>query len=317
MALNKTAKLALNKCMGLKKGETCLIITDQNKLDIANELFDAAKSITSEKVEIIEIPVGKVNGEEPPEHVKEIMKSFDVILMPTTKSLSHTSARKEACEAGARIASMPNINEEILLRAVNVDYDKMSELGEKIKLILEKADKVRVITEKGTDIEFSVKERAVCNDNGIYNEKGRWGNLPAGEVCLAPVEETANGVFIADASFGGIGTVDKDIIIEVKQGYASSIKGGESAEHLKEMLKKAGKKAYNIAELGIGTNEKAQITGIALEDEKVLGTAHIALGNNLSYGGSVDVPLHLDGIFNKPTILVDNKQIMEKGKLLV
>ena len=56
---------------------------------------------------------------------------------------------------------------------------------------------------------------------------------------------------------------------------------------------------------------------LAVEDEKVLGTAHIAVGNNKTYGGTNDVQLHLDGVFNKPTIEVNNKIIMKHGKLLI
>lgn len=317
MTLKETAELILKKCMSLKQEETCLIVTDKNKLNIANSLFDAAKEITSETVEIMEIPVGKLNSEEQPEHVKEIMKKFDVVLIPTTKSLSHTEARKEASEAGARIASMPGITEDMMLRAIDVEYDKMSEKGENIKKILERGDKIKVLTEKGTNIEFTVKERKIDIDKGIYSEKGKWGNLPAGEVAFAPLENDANGVFVADISIGGIGMVDKPVKITVKGGYAVDIEGGNAANKLKETIKGLGKEARNIAELGIGTNHKAKAKGSVLEDEKVLGTAHIAIGDNFSLGGNVKAPCHIDCVFKEPTILVDNKKIMEKGKLLI
>jgi len=312
MTLKETATLILKKCMALKKGETCLIVTDKNKLNIANALFDAAQEI-AEKVEIMEIPVGKVNSEEQPEHVKETMKRFDVVLIPTTKSLSHTEARKQASEEGARIASMPGITEDMFLKASETDYGKITKVSNKLCDILDNGSNVKITTEKGTDIEMSIKDRKCLRVFGLLHNKGDFGNIPAGEACLAPVEGATNGVFIVDASFGGLGKVE-DIKITVKDGYAVSIEGNEE---LKKMLKKAGKEAYNIAELGIGTNDKAVITGNILEDEKALGTAHIALGNNKSYGGNIDVPIHVDGIFYKPTIIVDDKKIMEKGKLLV
>jgi len=68
--------------------------------------------------------------------------------------------------------------------------------------------------------------------------------------------------------------------------------------------------------LGVGTNPKAKITGNVLEDEKVFGTAHIALGNNTAFEGKVDVPVHVDGVFTKPTIFLDKKKIIEKGVFL-
>ena len=155
-----------------------------------------------------------------------------------------------------------------------------------------------------------------AEEGTLIKEKGSFHNLPSGESCLAPVEGTANGTFIVDASF--LEKVDKPIKLTVKEGYVVDIRGGKTAAKLKKLLKSIGdKNAYNIAELGIGTNDKAKITGEILEDEKVLGTAHIALGNNISYGGKINVPIHLDGVFFKPTIFVDDKKIMENGKLLI
>ena len=102
----------------------------------------------------------------------------------------------------------------------------------------------------------------------------------------------------------------------VKDGYATNIIGNRQAKELKQTLDNINNKnAFNIAELGIGTNPKAIITGNILEDEKVLGTAHIAFGKNSSFGGKVDVPIHIDGVFNKPTIYVDKKLIIDDGKL--
>jgi len=107
------------------------------------------------------------------------------------------------------------------------------------------------------------------------------------------------------------------ISVKVKDGYATEITGGKEADKLKRMLLKFGKKGRNVAEIGIGTNDKAKLSGILLEDEKVLGTVHIALGNNLSMGGNVNVPLHVDGVILKPTVYFDGKMIMRNGKLII
>jgi len=48
-----------------------------------------------------------------------------------------------------------------------------------------------------------------------------------------------------------------------------------------------------------------------------MGTIHIALGNNVSMGGSINVPIHLDGVIKKPTVFLDGKKLMENGNLLV
>ena len=95
------------------------------------------------------------------------------------------------------------------------------------------------------------------------------------------------------------------------------IEGGEEAQRLNDMLEPFGRKGRNIAELGIGTNDQAIITGQILEDEKVMGTVHIALGNNLSMGGTCDVGIHVDGVFTRPTVYADDRVLMKDGKLLL
>ena len=78
------------------------------------------------------------------------------------------------------------------------------------------------------------------------------------------------------------------------------------------------KNARKVAELGIGTNPKAILSGNVLEDEKVLGTCHVAVGDNTSYdGGKNKAEVHWDGIVIQPTIWFDDEKIMESGELLV
>ena len=103
----------------------------------------------------------------------------------------------------------------------------------------------------------------------------------------------------------------------VKNGLVTNIFGNEQAEKLQKLLSAHGKDAFNIAELGVGTNDKAIITGKILEDEKVLGTVHVALGNNIGFGGNVSVPIHLDGILMNPTLKVDGKIIIKDGMQLL
>jgi leucyl aminopeptidase (aminopeptidase T) len=244
------------------------------------------------------------------------MLDYDVVMLVTSKSLSHTKARRDACAKGVRIASMPGITEDMFVRTMAADYFKIKKVSDKIMETLSKAQKVRIVTSKGTDLTMNINNREVFSDSGIYHSKGDFGNLPAGETCLAPVEGSTNGVLSVDASF--LEKVDRPVFIKIRKGYAVSISGGETAKKLNSVLKNVNdKNAYAVAELGIGTNDAAKITGRILEDEKVLGTAHIAFGNNKSYGGKIDVPIHLDGVFNKPDIIVDDIKIMKNGKLLI
>jgi len=77
------------------------------------------------------------------------------------------------------------------------------------------------------------------------------------------------------------------------------------------------KNARNVAEFGIGTNSKAILSGIGLEEEKVLGTCHVAFGSNFDFGGTVKADVHWDIVLLKPTIHFDNNKIMDGGELLL
>ena len=135
---------------------------------------------------------------------------------------------------------------------------------------------------------------------------GSFTNLPAGEVCIAP--HNANGRLVIDGSMAGLGLLDDPLIIDIKDGYATEI-NGPRADELKQMIDRAGPEARNIAELGIGINPAASITGSILEDEKVGGTVHVALGDNTSFGGDVSADPHLDGAVTAPQCHIDGRPL--------
>jgi leucyl aminopeptidase (aminopeptidase T) len=315
--LDTASIIAIRDCMGAKKNEKILIITDEQKRKIGFSLYENALKVGHEAL-YVEMKSRKQNGEEPPEEIAGLMKKFDVVFCPTAKSLTHTDARRAASAKGVRVATFPGITEEVMIRGMNADYNKIAKLTIKLKKILETGKKIRVTAPAGTDISFEITGRTAIASKGLFHKKGESGNLPTGEVFLAPVEGTANGIFVVDGSMAGLGLIrNANIKIEVKDGFAEKITGGKLASQLKEQLDKVGRRARNIAELGIGTNDSAKLSGVLLEDEKVMGTVHIALGNNVTMGGSVNVPLHLDGVIKKPTVYMDEKMLMNEGKLLV
>lgn len=315
--LDRACVIAIKDCMGAKKNESVLIVTDEFKNKIGYALFENAKKLGHESV-YLEFKSREMHGQEPPKQVAEMMKLFDVVLCPTAKSLTHTNARREASALGARIATFPGITEEIMIRGLNADYKKIAALTIKLQEIMNEVNIVRVTAPNGTDITMDISGRKALPSKGLFHKKGESGNLPTGEAYIAPLEGKSNGVFVVDGSMSGVGVIDKKpITIQVENGFATKISGGVQAKKLDSILNKYGKFARNIAEFGIGTNDKAKLSGIILEDEKVMGTIHIALGDNKSMGGNVDVPIHLDGIVKKPTVYFDGKLIMKNGKLLV
>ncbi len=312
MSLDKSVNIILNDCMDLKKNESCLIVTDKKLKSIGSALYKNALKITK-KARLILTHIPKTHGTEPPQYVADEMLKHNVIFMPTTKSLSHTNARKNASSNGARIASMPGITQAMMKRALNVDFDKIKFINEKLIKKLKNKNRIKITTKNGTNVTFFVKDRKWISDDGIYTKKGSFGNLPAGEIFTAPLENKTNGMII-DAMLGDGKKLEKNIKIKIENGFISEINGGHLVHRFKKMLK--NKLYKNVAELGIGTNHKAKITGNVLEDEKVYGAFHIAFGNNKHFGGRVDVPFHVDFVVKNPTIYADDVLLMKDGNLI-
>lgn len=315
--LDKASIIAIRDCMGTKKEESVLIITDEKKKKIGYNLYKNSLGLGHESL-YVEIKSREMHGQEPPEQVGRLMKMFDVVLCPTAKSLTHTNARREASAQGSRIATFPGITEEIMVRGLNADYKKIAALTIRLTDILTNTNIVRVTAPNGTDITMDISTRNGHASKGLFHAKGESGNLPTGEAYIAPLEGKSNGVFVVDGSMAGIGVIKgKPIRIVVEDGFAVEISGGAQANKLNKILSNYDMPARNIAEFGIGTNDKAKLSGLLLEDEKVMGTIHIAIGDNKSMGGLVNVPIHLDGVVKKPTVYFDGAMIMKNGKLLI
>jgi leucyl aminopeptidase (aminopeptidase T) len=313
--LQKASVIALKDCMGLQRDEVLLIITDEIKRDIGLALHQAGKDLCKESL-LVEIKSREINGQEPPEHVAELMKRVDVVVCPTAKSLTHTDARRNAVKEGVRVGTMPGITVDTMVRCLNADYDKIIALTDFIAEKMIGVSTIRVVTEKGTDVTMPVKDRMIIPSRGVLKQKGESGNLPSGEVYLAPWEDQTNGRVVIDGSMASVGICKTPITIDIVDGYAETITGGDEAQKLIELFEKSGRDARAVAEFGIGTNYKAKLTGMILEDEKVFGTIHIAFGNNLTMGGRIAVSSHLDGLVKEPDVYFDDVLVMKKGKMI-
>jgi len=314
--LIEAARIALTDCAGVKKGENVVVVVDEPLRQIGKAFWEAARDLGTDAI-LCEIIPRSTNGEEPPTAVAALLSACDVFMIPTSKSLTHTDARRQACANGARGATLPNIAIDTMKRTLRADYKQIEARTKQVAAAIRGAKEARLTTELGTDITMSLEGRECKEDTGIVTQPGSFTNLPAGEAYLAPVEGTAKGTIVADGSCAGVGVLKQPITIKVVDGFATEITGGEEAEALTELVDRFSKDARNIAELGIGTNDKAILCGNVLEDEKVMGTVHIALGDNISMGGKVSVPSHLDLIIKKPTLIIDGKEIIKDGKPLI
>jgi leucyl aminopeptidase (aminopeptidase T) len=307
--LRAASETAIHQCLDLQADESLLVVTDDKRHRIGEALYDVACEVTDD-ASIVRYPPGNQHGEEPPAPVAAAMAESDAFLAPTTKSLSHTRARGTACDAGARGATLPGITEDVFVTGLDADYDAIYDHSKSMLDAVGDADEVRVTTEKGTDITFVRGDREWLADTGDISESGSFSNLPAGEIFLSP--ESATGTYVVDGTMMPHGLLDddQDLRFEVEDGYVTEISDDDIREQVETAAEEVGRDAFNLAEIGIGTNVGVtDLVGSVLLDEKAAGTVHIAIGDDAGIGGDTDAPLHLDGIIRDPTVYADGEEV--------
>jgi aminopeptidase len=311
--LEQAVRAIVRECLGVREGEQVLVVCnpatqaigDALRAEAADAGGDAVLTVISERAS---------HGAEPPTTVAEAMAAADVVLAPTVQSLSHTAARKRATEAGARIATLPGVTEEMLARVMSADMGGLRRKGRAVAEALDAASEAHLADANGTDLILDLSGRTAIPDAGELTEPGAFGNLPCGEGFIAPAG--GRGTLVIDGSLAGIGLAAEPVELVVEGGQLTSARGGQGMAFM-ALLTEHGEDGTNVAELGIGTNEKAKLTGEILEDEKILGSAHVAFGASAAIGGTVQVPVHLDCIVTKPTVELDGEKIVREGELLV
>lgn len=311
--MNKGARVAIEGALDVQKGESVLIITDTGKEKIAEALFDAASDAGAEPV-IVKMLPRKRHGEEPPKAIANMMLDASVIIGVTTFSFTHTQARRNASRAGARIATMPGITDKMMTDgAMLADYVEISRTMRRLYRKLRGPKKLEIYSDLGTDLTARLARRDwITEDTGICHKKGAFTNLPAGELFIAPMEGSAEGKLVVDASF--FEPLEEPATVHIKEGVAMRITGAKSA--VAEM-NKGGREGRFVCEFGMGLNPRAKFIGNPLEDAKVLGTGHISFGDNSTFGGQIKCGVHVDAIMKSPRVLIDNRVVIEEGELKI
>lgn len=302
----------LKDCLGLRSGELLAVVADDDKRELAESVYEAGKRLGAESMLLVMKPRSK-SGEEPPAPIAEAMAKADVAVCITTHSMTHTAARKQAAAAGTRVATMPGMTDDMFSHgAITADYAQVKELTEQVAALLSAGREVRV-EKDGLSLRFSIDGRDGVLSTGLYLNPGESGNLPSGEAFIAPLEGTAVGQIVVDGSIAGIGALNSPLVLTVEEGRLTAAEG-EGGDKLLEMLGSGDGRL--LGEFGIGTNNKARITGVVLEDEKVYGTIHVAFGSNNTFGGTVAAGVHIDAVVMKPDVYIDDKLIMRAGQLI-
>jgi len=298
MDLDEAVRAVVNACLGIREGENVVVVADEGTRAIGEALHDAALQAGAEAVLTIMAPRAN-HGEEPPPAVAAALMAADVFIAPTTRSISHTKARKAASDKGARGATLPGVTADLLARLMTADLAALKQRSRAVAKLLTEADEAHITCPSGTDFRLDLTGREGISDDGDLRAPGAFGNLPCGEGFVAPLH--------------GEGT------LVIADGTTLTVEDGRltAGEPLLSTLLSAGPQGANLAELGVGTNEKATLTGNILEDEKMLGTVHIAFGASAGIGGTVSVPIHIDSVVLEPTLTVGGTPVISRGRFLL
>jgi leucyl aminopeptidase (aminopeptidase T) len=311
--LARAVRSVVRTCLAVAPGEDVVVVVDTPLQDVGEALRDEAQRAEADAVLAVMAP-RETHGTEPPPPIAAALAACDVFIAPASRSLSHTQARKRATDGGARGATMPTVTADMLARLMDVDFDRLRARSRALAELLEDADEAHVTCPRGTDLRLDLRGRDGVADDGDLTAPGAFGNLPCGEGFISPAGGEGT---MATRSIASLGLVQgHPAHLTIEDGRLTKATGPEG-ERLLAMLEGAGERGTNLAELGVGTNDKARLTGNILEDEKMLGTVHIAFGASAGIGGTVDVPIHLDAMVTDATLTIGDVRVLESGRYLL
>ena len=291
------ANMLINQVVQVKKGECVVIVTDTDRPTIITQALAYSAISAGGVVVVVKMEPQEIGGAEPPAPVAAAMAAAQVVINQSTYSLTHTAAVREAMKKGARIANLRNVTEEMMVSGgITADYQQVRRITEKLAQLLTEADVIRLTTPEGTDFTMRTAGRKAIAQSGFVTKPGELSGLPDGEATLAPLEGVTEGVIVSPYIADQIGQITEPFRMEIAKGRITGITGGKQAKHLKQILKSRDDAGYNAAsQFALGTNPACLVIPNTREVSKKLGTAHIAIGDNLSLGGKsrCNVPYRL------------------------
>lgn len=303
----------------VRPGERVLVVTDPRMQRYADPVVEVARQLGA-SVTLTVMPVNRADGNEPPDPVARAMREAHVIFSPVSISITHTRAMRAALDAGARAILMTAYTDDVMTSPalLETDFAAQIETCHRLGRAFTGGDAVRLTSPRGTDLRFSIEGRSA---NVLTNvpEPGELAPVPDIEVNVVPVTGSAEGAFIADASvpYLGIGILDEPIVCRVEEGSIVEMTGGAQARQLRGHLESFDDPScFNVAELGVGLNPHARLTGEMLEDEGVMGTIHMGIGTSHTLGGEVVAPTHYDLLMWKPTLEVDGRVVQRDREII-
>lgn len=306
------AEQVLQGNLGLRTGEVVVVVVDRPLEGAARSLAAAARELGAGGVRLLRLPSpGSRLSVVSSQMVREVAAADVVVVLLSRFDLGEEMHALRAAMAAFRKEGRgrwvlgAGLDEPLLAAMTVGDVQAVAASVRSLAAKLEGSVGVRIVTEAGTDLTLSWAGRSFHLETGLLREPGAVGNLPAGEVYIAPLEESAEGRLVVDLSLGDI-DLDRPVVLTFHHGRVVHLEGGQAARTLLERLG-SGPWAWTVGEFGIGANPYVPVRGLASIDEKVLGTVHIALGGNRRFGGVNRASSHYDMVINRPQLLLERE----------
>ncbi len=313
------ARKVVEVCGGAQPSEQVLIVADYDTTEMGMPLLSAIHNAKAEPVMAV-MPPRKTDGLQPPEPVAAAMKRADLFICLVSKSITHTSAVKNAVQGGSRGLMLTQFTPDMLMEGgIDADFSSLAPAAEKMAETLQQGSSLTVTSSAGTDFSADIGGRP-GNALTCMVQPGEFSPLPNVEANVSPVEGTAEGRLVFDGSipYADIGIISDPVTCRVERGEITGISGGKQADQLRGALAGMNDPAvYNIAEVGVGLNPCCRLKGLMLEDEGVYGSVHIGIGTSITLGGRVKAACHYDLIMLAPTLRVDGVPVLQDGQLIL
>ncbi|MFQ5771990.1 MAG: hypothetical protein ACE5HX_15755 [bacterium] len=312
----KIFRIILKNSLRTKPQESLLIIAEESLSDLGEVFWNCAKKITKYSV-LIKFSYKYLNDHGLPTPIYNSLIYADSVIVLTPKIVIETLF-DEARQNGTRIILLKNISKELMERSLETNYNLLANISRRLADIFTIGKTIHLTSPSGTDAKVNISSIKGFAETGLAFRAGDFTCLPAGEArVFLNKKNNIEGLIVLDRITGHKKPFSKPIMLKVHQGYISQIRGDKDAEQLRKDIRIFGKSGRKINELGVGTNENVALGNSALEDEKVSGTVHIALGQNQITKIHGKITQSIKGMILNPTLTIDGKLIIEDGKILV
>jgi leucyl aminopeptidase (aminopeptidase T) len=307
----------LDRCLGVRPGEQVVLLTDDGTDEAVVDGLREGVGARGAVAVVARVPVPLLPGSEPPTTVAAMMLEAGAIIELTSLFIGSSIARQRATGNGARYLAMPGVRLDTFRDGgpLTVDFANLRAQVEHIGTAWTRARSFRLTTPAGTDLRGSVEGRPGRVLHGLACASGDYMAPPDIEAGTAPLEGSTNGTVVVDADllFMGQGPLPEPVVLHIRDGELAGIEGNEKYR-LTDMIDRCGdRRMSNLAEVSMAFNPAGRVCAVAMETESALGTAHIALGNSIAYGGVVDAVAHLDCVMRDATLELDGETVLVAG----